>query len=193
MDVQMPEMGGMEATAIIRDKERPTGRRIPIAAMTAHAMEGDRERCLEAGMDAYVSKPIRAEELYAVLDQLAPAAPPVIDDAALLSRLNGNRRLLREMAGLFLADCPKMLSALRDAVAAGNAQAVAQAAHALKGSVANFAAAEAVQAALRLESIGTQGDLTGLREAHAGLEREMARVEQALRAFAPKRSSRSRR
>lgn len=70
MDVQMPEMNGFEATQAIRERERGTGRHVPIVAMTAHAMKGDRERCLETGMDAYVSKPIRAVELFAAIDEV---------------------------------------------------------------------------------------------------------------------------
>src|SRR5262249_47047565 len=76
MDVQMPEMDGFEATARIREREQGTGEHIPIVAMTAHAMKGDRERCLEAGMDGYVPKPIRAAELYQALATFAPSDPP---------------------------------------------------------------------------------------------------------------------
>jgi CheY-like chemotaxis protein len=74
MDLQMPEMDGFEATAAIRAQERGTGARIPIVALTAHAMEGDRQRCLDADMDGYVSKPIDATELFSVIDQVSKAA-----------------------------------------------------------------------------------------------------------------------
>jgi CheY-like chemotaxis protein len=85
MDVQMPEMDGFEATAAIRAHERTTGAHVPIVALTAHAMRGDRERCLDAGMDAYLSKPVRRLELQAVLEALLPSVPsgPVQDTAAL--------------------------------------------------------------------------------------------------------------
>jgi CheY-like chemotaxis protein len=75
MDVQMPEMDGYEATAAIRAHERETGRHTPIIAMTAHAMKGDRERCLEAGMDAYVPKPIRAQQIFEAIDQVLSRTP----------------------------------------------------------------------------------------------------------------------
>jgi CheY-like chemotaxis protein len=77
MDLQMPEMDGFEATAAIREMERGTGQRIPIVALTAHAMEGDRQRCLDADMDGYVSKPIKAVELFEVIDRVVAAHPPV--------------------------------------------------------------------------------------------------------------------
>jgi two-component system, sensor histidine kinase and response regulator len=72
MDVQMPELDGLEATAIIRERERKTGAHLPIIAMTAHAMKGDQEKCLAVGMDGYIAKPLRAEELYALIDRLLP-------------------------------------------------------------------------------------------------------------------------
>src|SRR5437879_13261288 len=106
MDVQMPEMDGLEATASIRARERATGRHLPIIAMTAHAMKGDRERCLEAGMDGYVSKPVRAADLLEEIDKQVRRAQPtlrvVLDRAALLERLEGDAELLAEMVGALL-------------------------------------------------------------------------------------------
>ena len=141
MDVQMPEMGGLEATAAIRERERATGAHVPIVAMTAHAMTGDRERCLAAGMDGYVSKPLRPDELFAAIDAvLAPPtepgttlhAPPAdtrasktVDEAALLAGFGGNRRLLREVVDLFLADTPRILDEARAALARGDAAGLA--------------------------------------------------------------------
>src|SRR5262249_17994652 len=120
MDVQMPEMDGFEATAAIREHERSTGAHLPIVAMTAYAMKGDRERCLDAGMDGYAAKPIQPQELWETIRSIAPAAAgpgrvaeePLRDQhdwAPILARLGGDEALLRELAGLFLVECPKWM------------------------------------------------------------------------------------
>ena len=125
----MPEMGGLEATAAIRARERDTGGHVPIIALTAHAMSGDRERCLAAGMDAYVSKPLRPQELFSAIDRLrkqrqSGAAPvavpephpgPAVDRDALLASFGGKATLLADVVGVFLADMPQMLERLRAA------------------------------------------------------------------------------
>ena len=196
MDVQMPEMGGMEATARIREREKGTGRRLPIVAMTAHAMKGDRERCLEAGMDAYVSKPVKVPELMAVLESYfpaspaaapAPEAPPpvsdVFDRAVLLEQAGGDVELAREIADLFLETCPKLLGEVRDAIDRGEAEALSRAAHALKGSAAVFGAAAFVETAREIETRCGEGDLTGIRELGGRLEREGEALRVALAAF----------
>ncbi|MHC4716833.1 MAG: hybrid sensor histidine kinase/response regulator, partial [Planctomycetota bacterium] len=132
MDVQMPAMDGLEATAAIRDGERGSGRHTPIVAMTAHAMKGDREKCVEAGMDAYLAKPVRADRLLTVIGEVvgrwrAPHLPPgdagrdappeeagsVLDLSGALERVDGDGQLLREMAELFLAECPALVSRVR--------------------------------------------------------------------------------
>ena len=114
MDVQMPELDGFETTAAIRERERGTPRHVPIVALTAHAMKGDAERCLAAGMDAYLAKPLQAAELVAALDRLAPDA--VIDRARLLERVGGDARALAEVARIFLADAPRRLREIRRAI-----------------------------------------------------------------------------
>ncbi|HEX5043163.1 MAG TPA: response regulator [Candidatus Polarisedimenticolaceae bacterium] len=166
MDVQMPEMDGLATTRALRDRERATGGHVPVVAMTAHAMEGDRERCLAAGMDGYVTKPVEAEALVAAVE----SAVSGFDPAAAAARLGGDRRLLREMLALFLSESPAMFQEVERAVTAGDAPALRRAAHALKGSVANFAAPRPVEAARALEKMGTNGSLQGAAEALRELE-----------------------
>jgi PAS domain S-box-containing protein len=193
MDVQMPEMDGVEATAAIRQKEKATGKHLPIVAITAHALKGDRERCLAAGMDDYVAKPIQARELWAAVEGAAlpavekresvPAGPrpmEILDRVTALARVDGDAKLLGELAGLFLADCARLLSAVEEAVARGDAKALEHAAHALKSSVGNFAAHAAFQAACWLEMLGRQGDLSEAQEAYAALQQEIERLRPAM-------------
>ena len=199
MDVQMPEMDGLEATALIREREKQTGGHIPIVALTAHAMKGDQERCLAAGMDRYLAKPVQARDLNAAIAAVvpksggaapAPAAPSpsnggppadaadakCIDECALLASLGDDRELLAELLQIFRADHPRTLERLRAALVAGDAHEVRFAAHALKGSVANFYSQSAIAAALRLEMMGRDNKLKGWQEALAALERELAHV-----------------
>ena len=189
MDVQMPEMDGLEATAAIRQKEKVTGAHVPIIAMTAHAMKGDRERCLDAGMDGYVPKPIRLQELFEVIEALAgrPAArnaPPgpreTLNWSAALARLEGDNELLAEMAALFVVECPRMLSVVHEAIARQDAKMLERAAHALKGSVGNFAAPAALDAALTLEMAADGADFEQARLACAILEQALERLTNAL-------------
>jgi signal transduction histidine kinase/DNA-binding response OmpR family regulator len=191
MDVQMPEMDGLTAAAEIRRREAGTGRHVPIIAMTAHAMKGDREVCLAAGMDGYVPKPIRADELLAAIHGLAPPATiPVtpdsdgaVDLAEALDRVGGDRDLLREVAATFLGQYPAWLAAIRSAVDRRDGVALRDAAHPLRGSLGLFGAKAAVEAASRLETIGRAGKLDDGQGALAELERVMTRVVPALQAL----------
>jgi CheY-like chemotaxis protein len=195
MDVEMPEMGGFEATAAIREKEQGTGRHIPIVAMTAHAMKGDRERCLAAGMDGYVSKPIQAHELWQVMEELVsrrlagetlPTPDPieaVLDRATALKRVGGDRQLLAEIVQLFVSQCPRWLADIRLAVAQGDAILLYRTAHTLKGAVGNFGAAEACLEAQRLERLGREGNLKEAADICTALERQIERLLPALNAL----------
>jgi PAS domain S-box-containing protein len=188
MDVQMPELDGLETTAAIREGERATGAHLPIVAVTAHAMKGDAERCLAAGMDAYLAKPLDPRELKATLaafvtagaEAASPSAHDVIDERLLLDRVGGDRRALSRLVRLFLVDSRKLAARIRRAIAAQDAAALRAAAHALKGSVSNFVAPVATAAAARLQQIGEAGDLSDASGAAADLEQELARVCQRL-------------
>jgi two-component system sensor histidine kinase/response regulator len=179
MDVQMPVMGGLEATRLIRARERTRGGHVPIAAITARAMTGDREQCLAAGMDGYASKPLHATELYALIDQLAGASrvvedrPRVSPDAGadILERFMGDRDLLRDVATAFLEQLPMLLGELDHGLSRGDAAAVQRATHSLKGSVGNFAHTRSLELVLRLEQIGRSGSLDGAAEVCAELHR----------------------
>jgi two-component system, sensor histidine kinase and response regulator len=193
MDVQMPEMDGLEATAAIREREKATGGHIPIVAMTAHAMKGDREECLAAGMDGYVAKPLNPEEFFAALERVVPvgvstssaragisSATAALDGARLLNRVNGDAELLAELIGLFLGECPGLLEQVRAAVAARDGDRLRAAAHALKGSVSNFDATAAFDAAVQLEQIGRARDWALARKGLAALEAAAADLQSAL-------------
>ena len=167
---------------------------MPIIAMTAHAMKGDKERCLEAGMDGYVSKPVRAEDLYQaidrVLDRPARAGTAAretgaggIDRQALLRRFAGDEALLDEVVGVFLAERPQMMRAVREALDRGDGRTLERSAHALKGSIGNFTAGAAFEAALRLETLGRAGDLSGGEAAWAALQDQMKHLSKALAAL----------
>ncbi len=193
MDVQMPEMDGFQATALIREKEQASGQHVPIIAMTAHAMKGDRERCLAAGMDGYVAKPVRPDELFEALETLVPANVPsrkstpadtgagkVFDECVLLDRVCGDAQLLKELIDLFLQDYPRLMEEIAKAIEAQKAPALERAAHALKGAVGNFAAKGAYEAALHLERIGRAEQLISAQAAFDTLENEIARLKSAL-------------
>jgi len=195
MDVQMPDMDGLAATAAIREREaaRPGARRLPIMALTAFAMKGDRERCLAAGMDDYLTKPIRRDQLAAVLARLAVEAPsrpeadepgPALDEAAALAYAADDRQLLGELLGIFLADYPGYLQALRDAVAGADPAALVRAAHKLSGTLRVLGAAAATALVGQLEALGREGRLEGAAPLLARFEPELERVRSAAEAIA---------
>jgi len=198
MDVQMPELNGFEATAAIRGMERQEGGRLRIVAMTAHTMKGDRERCLEAGMDGYIAKPFRSAELHALLAGLERPAPapealtaPLQAGAAegvflyreALARVGGDARLLREAVQLLRPELPGIGSRIRAALAAGNARELDRAAHGLKGSAGLIGASRVEAAARRLEEMGRTGDLSQAQTVWPTLEAEMARLDDTLATY----------
>jgi CheY-like chemotaxis protein/HPt (histidine-containing phosphotransfer) domain-containing protein len=191
MDVQMPEMDGMEATAAIRAGEAGTGRHMPIIAMTAHAMKGDRERCLAAGMDGYISKPIQTDTLYQAVESMAaahagpgpaeaPLLDPVLDWAAALKRMRGRADHLQQIARLFVEEAEVALPAIREAIAAADGPRLRRAAHTLKGSAGCLAAKATVEAAECLECMGRDADFRAADAARVALEHEVGRLLAAL-------------
>ncbi|MHC4562431.1 MAG: response regulator [Planctomycetota bacterium] len=197
MDVQMAEMGGFEATAAIRRIETRSGRHVPIVAMTAHAMPGAKAKCLEAGMDGYVSKPIHPQDLYDEIRRLLPrkAGPvqpeqeaetmaskhkTVMDIEEALGRVGGDKVLLAEIAQMFLEESEEMLAEIHQLLAAGDGHQLSRSAHRFKGAVGNFSAVPAHQAAHQLEHTAAEGDLQGAQEAWAQLRVEMSNLAPAL-------------
>jgi CheY-like chemotaxis protein len=202
MDIQMPEMGGEEATRRIREIEAARGGHVPIVAMTAHAMKGDRERFLESGMDEYVSKPISQERLREVVRTLARPVgaddsntPPLIpatesrdgaaafDAQALLARVDSDRELLGSLVAVFRADRPSLMAGIEEAIAAGDAPALADTAHTLKGALSVFGVEPARSTAEQLEMAGRDGRLQNAGELYQRLGREVAAAEHGLEAF----------
>ncbi len=199
MDVEMPNMDGVEATRVVREREKGTGRHMPIVAMTAHAMTGDRERYLASGMDSYISKPVQPKKLLEVLGSLAGRPSTleataqgqvgqVMDLSAALAALDGREQMLRKAAGLFLKECPRYMADIQQAISARDAGALYRAAHNLKGAVGVFAARPAFEAALRLEQRGRAGDLSHANESYADLESTIERLRQELSALLGARS-----
>jgi CheY-like chemotaxis protein len=188
MDVQMPEMNGFEATAAIRERELSTGTHIPIIAMTAYAITGDKERCIAAGMDAYVSKPIRARELfetlYRAVETLEAKRLSSVDGAVAVDCFEGDQELVHQIAQLFLDDYPVRMTEIAEAVAQRDSSRLERAAHALRGSASNFNAQQAVDAVGALEIMGRSDDLTGAEEALVVLRQEMMRLCASLSALA---------
>jgi two-component system sensor histidine kinase/response regulator len=213
MDCQMPIVDGFEATRLIRQRESairesaaansPETRHTPIVALTANAMQGDRERCLAAGMDDYLAKPLRKEDLKGVLDRWisisiqlqithaggaehsaegadAEPFPIIFDVAVILRNIGGDRALLEELIALFLRRYQLMLEEIRAALANRDQKAVEQAAHALKGTASNLCASEVVLSAGQLEALGRLGTLRDGPIIYAQLEKAVLRLVRLL-------------
>lgn len=197
MDVMMPELGGFDATAAIRAIESSyPGLHMPIIAMTARALKGDREECLAAGMDAYVSKPINREELWQAIESalqvrrtVAPSAASIapprepLDREALIARFDGDAELLLQILDLYDQTSAQCLEKLAAAVAAGDFPGVAAAAHKLAGSVGNLCAPDALHAARKVEELIRSGAHGEVPAAIAAMNSEMTRLAEALVRF----------
>ena len=195
MDIQMPDLDGFEATQIIREREKDGGGRLPIVAMTAHAMKGDKEKCLAAGMDDYVSKPINRDELFLVIEKFSKGGEAkgnnislsrkddeaftteVFDIAKALKIVGGDRAFLKELADLFLENLPGYVAKIREAISIEDSGALESAAHELKGSVGNFAAKRAHNAAYQLEVAGRERTLEDTGQRLTELVEELSSLE----------------
>jgi two-component system, sensor histidine kinase and response regulator len=197
MDCEMPEVDGFEATRRIRNPATGTlNPRVPIVAVTANAMPGDREKCLRCGMDDYLAKPIEPDELAQVLakwiDHAAatrkcgaetpapPHADEVFDRSGLLKRLAGNRGLADRLVREFLADTPSQLRILRKLLEDGDAESARRQAHKLKGVAANLSAGALREVALHAEQAAMAGQLNQVAELLAAMECEFERVKRVL-------------
>jgi signal transduction histidine kinase/CheY-like chemotaxis protein/HPt (histidine-containing phosphotransfer) domain-containing protein len=194
MDVQMPEMDGFEALAAIRALEEATGDHVPIVALTAHAMSGDRENCLKAGFDEYIAKPIRSDRLREVIENLVTSAVvkgrqvveivlPTLeefDEAAALDCVGGDGDLLLVIMRLFFDDCPRLLEEINDAINQSDAPTLKRLGHTVRGVASNFAMTAVVEAACRLETMGKAGELGTAQTALIELRNAIDRVRPAL-------------
>jgi len=199
MDVQMPEMDGLEATAAIRLREQAGSSRIPIIAMTAYNTKREGERCFEAGMDGYVSKPISVEALLRVIRNLLSgyakqdrgaekrrpgmatvSADQVLDRSELLAFLDGDVQFLRRMVQAFFKTCDESTSHMREAIAAGDAKKLDDAAHFLKGAAGHMKGTAVVSAILTLEENARSGELGKANEQFRALEWELTKLKLAL-------------
>jgi len=184
MDVQMPILDGLQTTRAIRTREQTSGGHIPIVAMTARAMKGDQEECLAAGMDAYVAKPLRRDDLDTVLRQVVASRPvvvpppdaPPIDLATALNAVDGDRALLREVIEVFCEDYPSRVVELREAIGQSTAPQLGAAAHSLKGALSIFGRTAAYDLAQELETRGRTGQLDGAAAVLDMLEQELTRI-----------------
>jgi CheY-like chemotaxis protein len=195
MDVQMPEMDGFEATRRIRELEEATGHHTTIVAVTAHAMAGDRERCLAAGMDDYVSKPLRKEDLLRALngadveadedetDSPIPTGPDpaseevLVDIDQLRDVTDDEPDRMQQLIDLYLTQAVPMLDGLNEAIQTNSSGDVARIAHKLVGSSVSCGVAAFTQPLRELERLGHEGDLSGARALFDDVRQKFPRVQ----------------
>jgi len=181
MDVQMPEMDGFTATSAIRQQEKTTGKHIPIVALTARAMKGDRERCLAAGMDEYLTKPISREEIEATIARLFDTKEhslesPYWSRSKMLKQMGGDETLLKEIMTIFLTESPEMLSRMEQSLLHHDPSMLEQAAHRLKSDLGYLGATETARLASQLEESGRAGNIEGVAKLLAELKSQMVRL-----------------
>jgi two-component system, sensor histidine kinase and response regulator len=201
MDVQMPGMDGLTATGKIRQSEKSTSRHLPIIAMTAHAMKGDRERCMEAGMDGYVSKPISCERLETAIATVmqdrhngavaarsttpearaSPAGTMVWDMAETLEKLGGDEKLFQEVLEIFLQEVPRHMAGLKQAILQGSASATEEISHTLKGELGYLGIPEVSHKAAQLEELARKSDLRLAGKLYEVFEVELSQVLTSVR------------
>ncbi len=204
MDVEMPELDGLEATRIIRAAERQSGGHVPILALTARAMRGDRERCLAVGVDGYVAKPIRAAQFFRAIEETLTAAgahqpseaepelpseaeaeaPSEVDWSEALASVRNDRNILKVVVDTFLEDRPHLMDETRQAVEAQDAEKLRLAAHTVKGSIRLFGRTQAAVHAEALEAMGRSGDVSGAQQTFFDLEAAMEKLVPVLEQFA---------
>jgi CheY-like chemotaxis protein/HPt (histidine-containing phosphotransfer) domain-containing protein len=191
MDVQMPELDGLEVTRLLREGEKQTGHHVPIIALTARAMKGDRELCLAAGVDAYLSKPVKRPQLLDLIGRLtqpaasetAPAvespaeaptmAPENVDLPRLLDQIGGDPKIARKLIEMFLQSLPEYLNDIRNAAARRDDRMLVRVAHAVKGAISNFTTGTAHAVALQLEQAGRKADWAEVQSAQSEFEQQM--------------------
>jgi CheY-like chemotaxis protein len=187
LDVQMAEMDGFEVTRRIRERESSRGSAIPIIALTAHAMHGDRERCLAAGMNGYVSKPVDWNKLVAAMANVLAVAPregeSMFVERELLERVDGDREFLLQLIKSFLRIYPQLLADVRQAVAAADAAVLRDATHKLRGALANLLGSDKIDAVLKLQSMAQQGRLRDAAGQYQELQQRMELLREQLDAY----------
>ena len=203
MDVQMPIMDGLEATRQIRDlRSAVRDHGVPIIAMTAHAMQGDREKCLNAGMNDYVSKPVSPEALARALKKWLPddttatreqfpgshealsgAEPPLFDRAGMMARLMDDEDLARTIVGGFLEDVPRQIEVLKGYLEVGDAASAERQAHTIKGASANLGGEALRVVAFEMEKAGKAGNLEAVKAHLPELVNQFALLKEAMNEF----------
>ncbi|WDI41464.1 response regulator [Bremerella sp. P1] len=205
MDVQMPILDGFQATSVIRALERGADSNTPIIAMTAHAMRGDREKCLEAGMDAYVAKPLDVKQLLGLIESVAEdryspksddpeeereesfgtRSTPIIDYAGAMKRLGDDAELFQEFIVYYDEDAKQLLLQIEEAIQSQSTGDLHRAAHNLKGLASNLGAQRVVNASHSLERIGKNQELAKAADALKLLKSEMECLDTALQNYRP--------